>query len=160
MGERPKGSIAAWWAANSKQPRDRFLGAADVARLLGVTRQRVSQLKKEPTFPHARMNGWGTSVWDAAGIECWVAAHRPARLEASGRFGMQIGPLLLAAEESACRLRTHWVDSSHLWLAVAEGAAGSDLARTVDSMGVTVTEISAQIASLRSSDERPSTRFG
>jgi predicted DNA-binding transcriptional regulator AlpA len=137
MTDRPKGSIAAWHARTSGLPRDRILGSADVAEKLGVSRQRVSQLRADPTFPSPRMHGWGANVWDAAGIECWAAAHRRSRTSAAGRFEGEGGDLLLAAEAEAKRFDVHWISTEVFWLAVAMGSAGSGLAAAVASVGAT-----------------------
>ncbi len=155
MSNRPKGPIAAWWADQAGRPRDRYLGAADVARLLGVTRQRVSQLRKDRTFPRPGMRGWGADVWHAAGVECWAAAHRPDRPEAAGRFIGEAGDLLLAAERHADRLDLHWIDSGLFWLAIVSGEAGPALRAAVESMGMTRAEIEAELDRWRGTDDRP-----
>jgi predicted DNA-binding transcriptional regulator AlpA len=159
MGKRPKGSIAAWWADSYKLPRDRFLGSADIARRLGVSRQRVSQLRKDPTFPSPGMQGWGVPVWHAAGIECWAAAHRPNRPEAIGRFAPETGDVLIAAERHAERLGIHWIDTGHMWLAIAAGSAGESLAAALDSMGMTPAEIEAYVAGRQTGETRPRRSF-
>lgn len=72
MIDRPKGRIAPWMADRMKLPPASVLGTADVAALLGVTRQRVSQLKKDPTFPKAGMHygrvGSGIGPGSSAGL--------------------------------------------------------------------------------------------
>jgi predicted DNA-binding transcriptional regulator AlpA len=155
MADRPKGSIAAWLADSYNIPRDRFLGSADVALKLGVTRQRVSQLRRDPTFPRPRMQGWGAFVWDAAGIECWAGAHRPNKSEAAGRFAGEASAVLAAAEQHAERLGIHWVDTAHFWLAIAAGAGGPSLAAALCSMGLTPPEIDTYIAGWQTGDIRP-----
>jgi predicted DNA-binding transcriptional regulator AlpA len=155
MVDRPKGPIAAWWADQAKRPRDRFLGSRDVARRLGVTRQRVSQLRHDPTFPRAGMHGWGADVWHDAGIECWAAAHRTKRGEAAGRFAGEAGALLLAAEQHAERLNLHWIDSGLFWLAIASGDAGPALQAAMDLMGMQRAEVEAELERWRGTDDRP-----
>ena len=159
MTGRPKGSIAAWRAEQENRPRDRYLGSTDVARVLGVGRQRVSQLKKDLTFPRPRFTGWGASVWDAAGIECWAAAHRPHSAGAAGRFAGEGGALLLAAEAGAKHVGIHWIDTAGIWFAVARGAAGDDLAGALRSMGITTEEMEAFFAALSSGSVRPRRSF-
>jgi hypothetical protein len=159
MTDRPKGSIAAWWADTHHVPRDRFLGSADVAAKLGVSRQRVSQLRKEPTFPSPGGHGWGAPIWHAAGIELWAAAHRPLRPEAAGRFGAETGALLLAAEAHARELDVHWIDTAHFWLAIAAGTAGPDLAAALSTMGLTAHELGSDIAAWSRTGVRPHRSF-
>jgi hypothetical protein len=136
-------------------PPGSVLGATDVARLLGVTRQRVSRLRKDPTFPRPGVGYGRVGLWHRAGIECWAAAHRPARPEAAGRFIGEAGALLLAAERHAQRLGLHWIDSGLFWLAVAEGEAGTNLSLVAESMGLTTAEIELELRRWRGSDDRP-----
>jgi predicted DNA-binding transcriptional regulator AlpA len=155
MADRPKGSIAAWWADSYKLPRDRFLGSAEVALKLSVTRQRVSQLRRDPTFPRPRMQGWGAFVWDAAGIECWASVHRPDRPSAAGRFTGEPAAVLVEAEHHAQRLGIHWINTAFFWLAIVAGASGESLRATLASMGITGNEIEAWMAGSSLSDIRP-----
>jgi hypothetical protein len=136
-------------------PPGSVLGAADVADLLGVTRQRVSQRRKDPTFPRTGIGYGRVGLWHRAGIQCWAAAHRPARHQAAGRFAGEMGALLLAAEGHARRLAVHWIDSMLVWLAVANGDVGGALRDVVLSMGMRPEEIEQEIERWRPSDERP-----
>ena len=101
------------------------------------------------------MHGWGANVWDAAGIECWAAAHRPDRPAASARFGRDAGAFLLAAERQARSAGVGWVDTSAFWAAVAAGDAGTDLRAAAGSMGITLEEATGRMASLRGPADRP-----
>ena len=51
-----------------------LVSTAEIARLLGLTRQRVQQLAKTPGFPPpaARLNMG--AVWHTADIRCWATA--------------------------------------------------------------------------------------
>jgi predicted DNA-binding transcriptional regulator AlpA len=154
MVDRPKGKIVPWLADRLSMPREELLGTADIATRLGVTRQRVAQLRgDDPTFPRS-FSGYGRArAWRTAGIECWAAAHRPERPEAGGRFLGEAAALLLAAEAHAHRLNVHWVDSGLFWLSIASGAAGAGLEAAVDSMGVTAKEIEDEIGRWRGSSD-------
>src|SRR6476469_7569310 len=144
MVERPTGPIRPWLEARSGLPPGTLLGRADIARVLGVSRQRVSQLERsEPTFPRHGISYGSAQCWHAAGIACWVAAHRPWTAAAAGRFAAVGGPLLLAAEERA-RGRGHtWVDATDFWSAIVDGVGGAASASAVASMGLTDAEIAA-----------------
>jgi hypothetical protein len=131
------------------------LGTADVAGLLGVTRQRVSQLKKDPTFPRAGMHYGRIGFWHRAGIQCWAAAHRPQAAGAAGRFAREMAESLLAAEAHARRLLVHWIDTMVFWLAAVRGDVGPGLRAALLSMGVTPDEVEREIEGWRPSDERP-----
>jgi hypothetical protein len=138
-------------------PEDRVLGRADVARRLGISRQRISQLQRDDaTFPRSGIGYHdGIRLWEAAGIECWAAAHRPVRSEAAGRFAGEGGALLLGAEARALRVGSGWLDSGHFWLAVAEGDAGPGLAGVLASMGITPDEVEQHLDAMRGSDDTP-----
>jgi len=155
MVDRPKGQIAPWMAERMRMPPGSLLGAADVARRLGVTRQRVSQLRKDPTFPVTGVGYGRVGLWHRAGIECWAAAHRPQRPEAAGRFAGEGGQLLLAVERHAERIGLHWIDSGLFWLATAAGAAGPGLRAALESMGMTSNEIASELDLWRGTDRTP-----
>jgi predicted DNA-binding transcriptional regulator AlpA len=48
------------------------LGTADVARLLGVSRPRVWQLRARPDFPPARWRDGGRDYWSRDAIRHWL----------------------------------------------------------------------------------------
>jgi hypothetical protein len=154
MVDRPSGPIGPWLTERLGLPPGSLLGTADVAALLGVTRQRVSQLQKEPTFPRA-FTGYGSvKFWRGAGIECWAAGHRADGDRVGGRFVGEAAALLLSAEVRARELRVWWVESMTVWLAVASGDAGLGLQSAVLSMGLTAEDIVIHIERWRPSDQR------
>lgn len=51
-----------------------LLGVAEIAELLGVSRQRVHQLAARDDFPRPTAELSAGKVWDAAAIERWQAA--------------------------------------------------------------------------------------
>lgn len=154
MVDRPSGPIGPWLTERLGLPPGSLLGTADVAALLGVTRQRVSQLQKEPTFPRAFTGYGGVKFWRGAGIECWAAGHRADGDRLGGRFVGEAAALLLSAEVRARELRVWWVDSMTVWLAVASGDAGLGLQSAVLSMGLTAEDIVIHIERWRPSDQR------
>jgi predicted DNA-binding transcriptional regulator AlpA len=55
-----------------------LMGAAEIARRLGVGRTRVNQLLKEdPTFPAPYASLAAGHIWRTASVEAWIAEHRP-----------------------------------------------------------------------------------
>lgn len=55
-----------------------LMGAAEIGKRLGVSRQRVSQLAADdPTFPKPVAELAAGRVWETADIERWIAEHRP-----------------------------------------------------------------------------------
>jgi hypothetical protein len=156
MTEKPKGPIVPWLADRLGEPRESLLGAADIAVRLGVTRQRVAQLRQDdPAFPRA-FSGYGhAKVWRTSGIECWAAGHRRKRPEAGGRFVGEAGDLLLAVEGHAARLNVAWIDSMLFWLAIASGDAGPGLKAALLSMGITSDGIEELVRGWRGTDDSP-----
>ncbi len=55
-----------------------LMGAAEIGKRLGVSRQRVSQLAAaDPTFPKPVAELAAGRVWETADIERWIAEYRP-----------------------------------------------------------------------------------
>ncbi len=137
-------------------PPGSLLGQADIAELLGVTRQRVSQLvRDDPTFPGSG-TGYGTvRFWRTAGVQAWAAMHRPDRPEAGGRFAGEAAAVLRAADDLITASETWFMDAAHIWWAIADGAAGLGLGDAVTSLGITGEEARRLCAGMRGTDERP-----
>lgn len=55
-----------------------LMGAQEIARLLGLSRQRVSQLTSEPGFPKPVAVLARGQVWETADVERW--ARKQGRL--------------------------------------------------------------------------------
>lgn len=53
------------------------MGTAEIARRLGVTRQRVQQLVARPDFPAPDSVLEMGKVWATDAVEAWIAEHRP-----------------------------------------------------------------------------------
>ncbi len=124
---------------------ERILGTADIARRFGVTRQRVGQIvRTDRTFPRPGLRDGAGDAWVAGGVECWAAAHRPTA--ETGRFGPEAAALLRHAEALAEALNQGYVDTAHLWHAIASGVAGDALAAAVCSMGLDPGTIGAWLA--------------
>jgi hypothetical protein len=159
---RPIGNLARWYEREWNMSEGSLLGAVDIAVLLGVSRQRVSQLKRaDPTFPPSGLGTReGVRLWRRAGIEAWAAMHRPARAEAGGRFAGDAAALLLAAERIAAEARHWWVDSAHVWTAACRGEVGRPLVDTLASLGITAAEPEALFDGMRGTDERPRHTLG
>lgn len=54
-----------------------LVGATEIAALLGVTRQRVNQLSKEPHFPAPVAQLGLGAVWNTEDVQRWAEQHRP-----------------------------------------------------------------------------------
>lgn len=63
---------------NLRGVAEELVGTAEVAELLGLTRQRVQQLARDPGFPApiAKLSaGW---IWRRADVEQWIRDQAPA----------------------------------------------------------------------------------
>lgn len=56
-----------------------LMGTAEIARRLGVSRQRVQQLVARPDFPKPTSELDMGKVWESADIEAWIRVNRPDR---------------------------------------------------------------------------------
>jgi len=52
-----------------------LVGAAEVGRMLGVSRQRVQQLVKRADWPRAEVELDMGKVWKRADVEAWARSH-------------------------------------------------------------------------------------
>ncbi|KLL12943.1 regulator [Protofrankia coriariae] len=58
---------------------DHLMGAAEIAKRLGVGRTRVNQLLKEdPTFPKPTATLAAGHIWNTEDVEAWIAERRPS----------------------------------------------------------------------------------
>ena len=64
---------------------DRLLGNAEIGRLLGVSRQRVSQLTTRPGFPRPRAILSMGNVWSLTDLQKWAdSTGRTLKIDAIG----------------------------------------------------------------------------
>ena len=59
-------------------PVHHLVGVAEIAQMLGVTRQRVNQLVREPDFPAPEAKLTAGRIWKRVDVEAW--ARRTGRL--------------------------------------------------------------------------------
>jgi hypothetical protein len=115
--------------------------------MLGVSRQRVGQLvATELTFPRHVTEISGGRIWYRAGIELWIAGHRPSRVQSAGRFAGEAGELLRVAEDESRSRGDGWVDALHLWLAMGQPEPSGVVGRALGSMSVTLDELRRAVA--------------
>jgi hypothetical protein len=60
------------------------MALAEVADLLGVSRQRAAVLVDRPTFPAPLATLSVGRVWDGEAVRRWAAVHRPDRVPENG----------------------------------------------------------------------------
>jgi prophage regulatory protein len=55
----------------------RLMGTAEIARAMGVGRQRAYQISRQKGFPDPIDTLEMGAVWDAEVVLAWIRAHRP-----------------------------------------------------------------------------------
>lgn len=113
-----------------------LLGVAEVAALLGVSRQRVDQLAAaHPDFPQPEAELAAGRIWSRAAIEGWSAAQGPRRpgrrSELLDRLTDRARRALALAQEEARTLNHNYLGCEHLVLGLTrepEGLASRALA--------------------------------
>jgi prophage regulatory protein len=55
----------------------RLMGTAEIARALGVGRQRAYVISRRKDFPDPVATLEMGAVWDAEVVEAWIRTHRP-----------------------------------------------------------------------------------
>jgi ATP-dependent Clp protease ATP-binding subunit ClpC len=119
-----------------------LLGVAEIAAMLGVSRQRVHQLIEESgDFPVPEAELAGGRIWARSAVAAWLATH-PERVvgdriqrSALDRFSDAARKVVIRAQEEARRLGHSWVGTEHLLLALLSEEA-SDIAAALRSIGV------------------------
>jgi hypothetical protein len=117
--------------------------AAEAARLLGVTRQRVLELAASADFPPAESTPTGGRVWPRVAVQAWAATHpgpdpvfTGPDLPPEGGHPRQIWAVLNRAADEAHRFNHPWIGDDHLVLGMLHpdcpGAAG----RVLESFGI------------------------
>src|SRR5262245_21571108 len=113
-----------------------LVGMAEIAEMLGVTRQRVSQLiETYEDFPKPEVDLSGGRVWSRTAIETWIASHpergpgRPDDGEKRGilarifgsvfgfeRFTDRARAAIVRGQEEARLLNHNYIGTEHLLL--------------------------------------------
>ncbi len=125
-----------------------LMGMAEIAEMLGVSRQRVAQLiETYDDFPKPEVELTGGRVWSRTAVETWISTHPdrgPGRAAESdetapfARFTDRARHAVVKAQEEARLMNHNWIGTEHLLLgllAIGEGIAFdalSDYAVTLD----------------------------
>jgi predicted DNA-binding transcriptional regulator AlpA len=102
-----------------------LLGVAEIAAMLGLTRQRVNQLIQSDDFPAPEAELSAGRIWARDAIETWVAAH-PVRASGQATFANfteASRAIVVRAQEEARSLRHDHIGTQHLLLALLSDAA-------------------------------------
>lgn len=120
--------------------------AAEVARILGVSRDRVAQLMRVAAdFPGSEITQPGHRVWSRTAIEAWAATHadrgpRHSRLQppAPGTVVGGMDTLLAVAKEEAARMNQPVVRRDHLFLALLRPDRAGKARSVLEQIGLTL----------------------
>ncbi len=121
---------------------DQLITSAEVARVLGVSRQSVATLlASHVDFPRPD-TGEGRHAWERGAIERWAVSHpdRGLRYERSlplpGKLVDPLRHVLALATAEASALNHWWVGLDHLFLAVASRDASGAARIALESFGI------------------------
>jgi predicted DNA-binding transcriptional regulator AlpA len=126
-----------------------LLGVAEIATMLGLSRQRVNQLVQRDGFPAPEAELSAGRIWNREAVEAWTAAH-PTRAATGaepgvfGRFTVEARAVIVRAQEEARGLRHGFIGTEHLLLAVLSDAAPAVRAR-LDGLGARREDILADV---------------
>lgn len=125
------------------------LTAADAARILGVTRQRLIELATaDPQFPASQPSPGGGRAWMRAAVEAWAAAHpdrgplhRAPDLPRVGGRSPQVRKVADLAGAAAQALHHDWIGPEHLLDALVHPGCPGAARAVLASLGITAEEL-------------------
>lgn len=101
-----------------------LVGSAEIAAMLGVSRQRVDQLASAEGFPRPIADLSAGRIWARSAVEAWMAgqgSRAPAADLEEGiasALGDSLRRVLVGAQETARKMRHPFVGTEHLLLAL------------------------------------------
>src|SRR5579884_1721110 len=108
-----------------------LVGVAEVAAILGVSRQRVHQLIEAGDFPAPEAELSAGKVWSREAVDAWRAAH-PERLVEDSQarpllydFSEAARRVIGRAQDESRRLGHSWLGTEHLLLGLLGGEAAN-----------------------------------
>jgi Clp amino terminal domain, pathogenicity island component len=121
-----------------------LVAAAEAARLLGVTRQRVLDLAAAAAdFPSAEPTFTGGRLWPRAAVHAWAATHPDQGpiftgpdLPRDGGHPRQIWSVLNRAADQAHELNHPWIGDEHLVLGMLHPDCPGAARRVLESFGI------------------------
>ena len=117
--------------------------AAEAARLVGVTRQRVLELAASADFPPAEPTPTAGRVWPRVAVQAWAATHPDQGpiftgpdLPPDGGHPRQIWAVLNRAADEAHELNHPWIGDEHLVLGMLHPDGPGAARRVLESFGL------------------------
>lgn len=120
-----------------------LVGASEVARILGVSRQRVAQLATSDGFPRPEAELSCGRIWTRQSIDDWSAIHsdREIRFRSDYKIGSVALPAALEEVRSlsvkqALGLRHRWIGPEHILLALLQPTCPGRAREVLESLGI------------------------
>lgn len=121
-----------------------LVGAAEVAAILGVTRQRVAQLSvSDLTFPQPEVELSAGRIWSREAIERWTAEHRErgtrskaTSVPAAGDWPPTVRAVMDLAGAVAKELNHSWLGPDHVLLALLHPESPGAARKVLESFGL------------------------
>src|SRR5215213_1718290 len=117
--------------------------AAEAARLLGITRQRVLELAASTDFPPAEHTATGGRVWSRVAVQAWGATHPDPGpvftgpdLPPDGGHPPQIWAVINRAASEAQELNHPWIGDDHLVLGLLHPDCPGAARPVLESFGI------------------------
>jgi hypothetical protein len=122
----------------------RLVTAAEAARLLGVTRQRVLELAAAAAdFPAAEPTATGGRMWPRGAVQAWAATHPDPGPVSTGPHvppdsghPPQIWAVMNRAASEARELNHPWIGDEHLMLGMLQPDCPGAARRVLESFGI------------------------
>jgi hypothetical protein len=123
-------------------PQAQLVTAAEAARLLGVTRQRVLELAEADGFPPAEGTTTGGRRWPRTAAQTWAVAHpEPGpvftgpTVPADGGHPRQVQAVLNLAGDESQALNHTWIGPDHLGLGMLHPDCPGTARAVLESLG-------------------------
>ncbi|HUP68376.1 MAG TPA: Clp protease N-terminal domain-containing protein [Acidimicrobiales bacterium] len=131
-----------------------LVGAAEVAAILGVSRQRVAQLVTSTLdFPLPEVELSAGRIWAREAIERWAAYHaergpraRGITVPAAGQWPPAVQTVADIASQQASDLNHHWLGIDHVLLALLHPDCPGLARAVLESFGLTLEDCRAALA--------------
>ena len=129
-----------------------LVGSAEIAAMLGVSRQRVNQLASAPDFPPPVADLSAGRVWTRSSVEAWMAGQESRAPAAdldegiASSLGDSLRRVMVGAGEAARRHRHGWVGTEHLLLALLATEGLTDVVAAAADIGIRKAAAEAAVA--------------
>ena len=131
-----------------------LVGVAEIAAMLGVSRQRIDQLTATEGFPDPIADLTAGRIWSRSAVEAWMADHVSRNPAAELDRGITASlsdatrRVMVAAQETARQQRHGWVGTEHLLLALLSTDGLTDVVAAAAQLGIRLAAVEEAIGHL------------